>query len=73
VIDRSADYRSDVVGPWPQLIEHHRSPIAVQPERLGREVDVDPSGDRKRDHERRRREIARARKRMDSPLEVPVA
>ena len=42
-------------------------------ERLAGEVDVDPSRERERHHERRGGEVAGARQRMDAALEVPVA
>jgi hypothetical protein len=43
------------------------------PERLGGQVDVHPAGQRERDDERRRGEVARAREGMDAALEVAVA
>ena len=41
-------------------------------ERLARQVDVDAAGEREGDHERRRRQVARAREGVDPPLEVAV-
>ena len=43
------------------------------PERLGRDVDVHPAGERVGDDERRRGEVVRLHLGMDAGLEVPVA
>ena len=48
-------------------------PSAPMPERLGRQVDVDPAGEGEGDDERRRGEVAGAREGMDAALEVAVA
>ena len=48
-------------------------PSVPGPERLGRQVDVDPAGQREGDDERRRGEVARAGERVDPALEVAVA
>jgi hypothetical protein len=47
--------------------------VVVLPERLAREVDVHPAGERVRDDERRRREVVRLHLRVDARLEVAVA
>src|SRR5439155_371620 len=56
-----------------QVGEHDRPAVAIATERLGREVDVDTTGERERDDERRRRKVRGAGEGMDPPLEVPVA
>src|SRR5450756_2712034 len=71
--DRLADDAPDLLRRRPQLVEHHRPPVAVPPDGLVRQVDVDPAGQGERDDERRRREIARAHERVDPALEVAVA
>ena len=48
-------------------------PSVADAERLGREVDVDAPRQGERHDQRRRREVARARERMDAPLEVAIA
>ena len=48
-------------------------PSRAGAERLGREVDVDPAGEREGDDQRRRGEVARPRQRVDPALEVAVA
>ena len=48
-------------------------PSAAVPERLGRQVDVDPARQREGDDQRRRREVARPGERVDAALEVAVA
>ena len=49
------------------------APVVAGPERLGRQVDVHPAGEREGDDQRRRGEVARARQRVDAALEVAVA
>ena len=63
----------DLVGRRPDVGEEHRLAVRAGAERLGRQVDVDAPGERERDDERRRREVARARQRVDAALEVAVA
>ena len=60
-------------GRRPQVGEEDRLAVVVDAERLLREVDVDAAGERERDDQRRRREVARAREGMDPALEVAVA
>ena len=71
-IDGTADDRADLVGRRPHVGEEDRSPVRPDPERFGRQVDIDAAGQRERDHQRRRGEVARARERVDASFEVPV-
>src|SRR5438552_898022 len=72
-IDGGVDHLADLVHRGPQVGEHDRPAVAIATERLGREVDVDSTGERERDDERRRRKVRGAGEGMDPPLEVPVA
>ena len=73
-VDRRSDDRPDLVERRPDVGEDtpagRREPL---PERLGRQVDVDPAGQGERDDERRRGEVARPGEGMDPALEVAVA
>ena len=71
-VDGAGDDRADLVRLGPDVGEEDRPPVAARPERLGRQVDVDPAGQREGDDERRRGEVARACQRMDPALEVAV-
>ena len=71
-VDRAGDDRADLVGLRPDVGEEDRPPVAARPERLGRQVDVDPAGQREGDDQGRRGEVARACQRMDPALEVAV-
>ena len=51
-IDRVGDDRADLVGLRPDVGEEDRPAVAAGAERFGREVDVDPAGEREGDHER---------------------
>ena len=47
--------------------------VGARAQRLARQVDVDPAGQREGDDQWRRGEVARARQRVDPALEVAVA
>jgi hypothetical protein len=57
----------------PDVGQVHGRAVGAAPERLGREIGPDVTGQRIRDDERRRGQIARAHERVDPALEVPVA
>ncbi len=68
-----ADDGPDLVAGWPDVGEIDGRPVGVGSERIGREVDVDPTGERERHDERRGGQVAGPRERMDPTLEVAVA
>ena len=49
------------------------SPSRADAERLGRQIDRHPAGERVGDDQRRRREVVRAHLLLDAPLEVAIA
>ena len=67
------DDRPDLVGLRPDVGEEDRLSVGARPQRLGRQVDVDPAGQREGDDEGRGGQVARARERVDPALEVAVA
>ncbi len=72
-IDGIGDHLADLGGGRPQVDEIDRPAVAILPERLGGEVEIDASGQGEGDHERRRRQIGGAGQRVDPALEVAIA
>ena len=63
----------DLVVARPEVVQVDGFAVVTGPDRLSRQIDVHPSGQRVRDDQRRRREIIGADLRVDASFEVAIA
>jgi hypothetical protein len=71
-VDALLHDRSHLLRGRPKVAEEHRRPVLRVSERVGREVEVHPSGERVRDHQHRGGEVVRAHEVLDPCFEIPV-
>ncbi len=72
-IEGGAEERGDLGRGRPDVAQEDLAAILGLADRLGREIDVDPAGEREGDHERRAHEEVRLHALVNTRLEVPVA
>ena len=64
---------SDFAKRWPKITQEDFFSLIVLPDRLTREIDVNPANERERDDQRRRHQKIRLNMLMHARLEVPVS
>ena len=72
-VDRAGQQVADLLGRRPDLAEVHRPPAAIRPQRLLLQVDIDRTGQRVGDHQRRRGQVVGLHLLVDAAFEVAVA